>query len=167
MKKIADRKSLAFAFSERLVSLLKQKGFQSHTAVSGVKIKILSEKLDCSVQIARRYTLGEALPEPEQLLKMAQWLEVSPGWLLFGEEKINNKGFDERLNIDPDLLRYILIKMQPFFSNTSEVDAVVEFTLDLLYDASHLKTTKNMLHKMIDMAIHSAERFHKKKRKIA
>ena len=62
------------------------KGHHSGRSKAGVKIDKLSEVCDCSQQMARRYVLGEALPDIDIIVKIAKWLNVSPGWLVFGEE---------------------------------------------------------------------------------
>lgn len=160
------RMQLMHAFSQRLILVLKKKGFQSATASSGVKIKALAETLGCSVQIARRYALGESLPEPEQLLKIADWLEVSPGWLLFGEQQKENENIISA-EIDMELLRHILTRLASLFVQSHASQALVEFAQDLIYDALHMKASKKTIFKMIDIAVQSAGRFHKKKRKIA
>ena len=163
----ANRKAIAQQFARRLTSLLKKRGYGSHTAAAGVKTKMLAEQLDCSVQIARRYTLGESLPEPEQLIKIAKWLGVSSGWLLFGESDQATPALISMAELDPELIKYILKRVNVLHDQGIDLNELVEFTYDLIYDALHLRTNKKTVYKMIDMSIQSVQRFNKKKRRIA
>lgn len=158
------RKQLLAAFANRLVDVLKAKGHLSDVAVSGVKTKVIAEKLACSIQIARRYTLGEAFPEIEQLIKLANWLDVSPGWLLFGEEK---KSENQNEKLSAEILRHVLLQLGPFWSEVTCQKDLVEFVIELVYDASHLKADKKTIFKMLDIAMMSINKFQNKNKQIA
>jgi transcriptional regulator with XRE-family HTH domain len=38
-------------------------------------------------QYLYKYLAGDAVPDRENLFRIADWLGVSPAWLLFGDEK--------------------------------------------------------------------------------
>lgn len=155
------------AFANRLCHALKEKGHASRTAAAGVKVAPLAGACRCSKQMARKYALGEALPDATSVLLIAQWLEVSPGWLLFGENPAQSSGdrHTELVGIDYKRLTYILSHTASLFSQTNDPEEVVRFIIDIIYDASHLPAEDKMTQKMIDMAIASAQRFHGARRK--
>ncbi len=148
------------SFSERLISALKTKGHTSANAGSGVRVNELSEAVGCSHQMARRYVLGKALPHYKNVLAISGWLEVDPGWLLFGDLSRISK-FDDRglVGIDYDLLENILLKSFPLFKRGDTPEEVVKFLVDVIYDASQLKADRSTIIKMVQMAISSATRF--------
>jgi transcriptional regulator with XRE-family HTH domain len=73
-------------FAERLVQVMRDRGYLSQRgAQSGVDVGPLSKYAGVSREMARRYTEGSALPDPNRLQKIAQWLNVRPAWLRDGE----------------------------------------------------------------------------------
>lgn len=149
-------------FSKRLVESLEKKGFTSTRSRSGVDFSKLAKAVDCSNQMTRKYALGQALPDAETVLKIAHYLDVSPGWLLFGENTTVSleKTQSELIGIDYELLRYILTKIIPLV-DANNTDEVINFTMDIVYDASHLNAELKTILKIIDMSISSAKRFQK------
>lgn len=79
-KEINEKKE----FSQRLVQALLSKGYQSKHASSGVAIRELSIATGISMEMARRYTLGLALPKSNIIKIIADWLDVNPLWLRDG-----------------------------------------------------------------------------------
>ncbi len=133
----------------------------STNSKAGVKVSKLAEIAGCSHQMARRYVLGEALPDVVLIYKIAKWLKVSPGWLLYGEEtKIPNN--DEQKNLiqnEPDLFEYILTKSTALFHITKDTKELVQFLIDIINDATHLEAEKKEIFKIVDISINSALRF--------
>lgn len=78
-------------FSHQLIVAMQRAGFHSSRSPSGICIKKLAEITNTSPQICRRYIRGEALPDYDKILKIAEALNVAPGELLFGE--LNNRCF--------------------------------------------------------------------------
>lgn len=152
------REKFVKEFSQRLKKSLIQKGHASTRSESGVNYNKLAGIINCSKQMTRRYTLGEALPNYDIVLKMADWLEVSPGWLLFGDEPTDKK----QINIDSELLRYILTNSAALFTSTSNPDETVNFILDLISDTMNLHEDRESIYKIIDLATGTARRFQKK-----
>ena len=140
---------------------MKQGNFLSSASKAGVKISVLAEICGCSHQMARRYVLGEALPEVDITYKIAKWLKVSPGWLLFGEETQvpNNITQTNLIQIEPDLFEYILTKSTMLFEMTKDTKELVHFIMDSVNDATHIKADKEELMKIIDISVNSAMRF--------
>lgn len=147
-------------FSERLVTLMIENGFASEHSRSGVKVTKLADVCGCSIPMARRYVLGDALPDIEIIYKIAQWLNVNPGWLLFGEGVSQIYPANANLiQIDPDLLKYILVKSAFLFELLKNKEEVVGFVLDIISDINHLEAGTDMIKKVIDMSISSTLRF--------
>ena len=137
------------------------KGYHSDRAKAGVKITQLTKVCGCSHQMARRYVLGEALPDVEILVKIAGWLEVSPGWLLFGEENTLPSSIDKDhlIQIDVDLLHYILSQSAPLFTLTNDTKELISFMMDIINDTTHINADKQALFKIVDISINSVTRF--------
>ena len=156
-----EREHFVHNFSRRLTYLMQQAGFGSLRSKAGVKIKHLAQISGCSHQMARRYVLGNALPDVDVTFKIAKWLKVSPGWLLFGEESDipNNINQKNLINIEPDLLEYILIKSAPLFSITNDMRELACFIMDIINDTTHIEAEKKDILKIVDISIHSAMRF--------
>lgn len=140
---------------------MKQANLISSVSKAGVKISALAKICGCSHQMARRYVLGEALPEIDVTYKIAKWLRVSPGWLLFGEdtEVPNNINQKNLIQIEPDLFEYILTKSTVLFELTKDTKELVHFIMDSVNDATHIKADKEELMKIIDISVNSAMRF--------
>ncbi|EHL30529.1 hypothetical protein LDG_7481 [Legionella drancourtii LLAP12] len=111
--------------------------------------------------MARRYVLGEALPDIDITLKIAKWLDISPGWLLFGDEsKIpNNINENNLIHIDHDLLEYILLKSAQLFLVTDDLKELVSFIMDIVDDTTHIEADKKSILKIVDISVNSVTRF--------
>ena len=157
--------NIAKNFSKRLASQLKKRGLNSTRSSTGVNYTQLAHAIGCSKQMTRRYLLGEALPDHKLILKIASWLNVSPGWLLFGESRKNfsHSSDTESITIDYDLLQYILLKVSSLYSSGDEAKEIVDFTLTIIRDASCIDANHEVIRKIVDMAVESAERFQKSK----
>ncbi|WP_160116133.1 helix-turn-helix domain-containing protein [Legionella busanensis] len=165
-----ERDYFVAGFARRLTNLMKQANLISSTAKAGVKISKLAEVSGCSHQMARRYVLGEALPDIDITYKIAKWLNVSPGWLLFGEETEipNNLNQKDLIQIEPDLLEYILRKSTILFDVAKDKEELVQFIMDIINDAIRIEADKKEILKIIDISINSALRFNgiKNERKV-
>jgi transcriptional regulator with XRE-family HTH domain len=149
-----ERTDIANNFSKRLKSLL-QKTHTSHR--TNIDINQLGKIAGVSYQMARKYILGLALPEYHVIIRMSQWLNVSPGWLLFGEQEnlLNNKS-DTLIQIESELLTYILKKFITLFPPTAEADQIINFIVGVIYDATHINADNKTIRKIIDMMSSSA-----------
>ncbi|MBY0545061.1 MAG: helix-turn-helix domain-containing protein [Gammaproteobacteria bacterium] len=154
-----SRIQLAQAFAERLVGLLQAKGLSSRNARGGVVLQPLAKIAGCSVQMARKYTLGLSLPDYLSLERIARWLEVSPAWLIYGENIVVNTDIESQISLDKSTLSYLLQSIFTTFFTKSDKAGLVDFVIDIMTDLAHVKTDTATIHKMIDMAISSAYRF--------
>lgn len=74
------------AFSARLVKAMKKREYVSQrNSASGVDVAKLKSEAKVTYEMARRYTLGLAIPEPDKLARIAKWLGVRRAWLRDGE----------------------------------------------------------------------------------
>lgn len=137
-------------------------GLGTSRSKAGVKINKLAEISGCSHQMARRYVLGEALPDIGVTYKIAKWLNVSPGWLLYGEEGEipHNVGQANLIQIEPKLLEYILTRCSALFDITNDKHEVISYIMDIIHDAIRIEADQKEILKVIDMSINSITRFH-------
>ena len=150
-------------FSERMVYMMKLRGYTASRSPNGICMKTLANFADASEQICRRYIRGEALPNHEKIIKIAAHLEISPAWLVFGEEA------KDRLNsgIDDELLHYILKRIHELYRHeASAMDDFADFVLGLIKDIREIETSRENLEKIIDLAVASISSFrHQAKQK--
>ncbi len=73
-------------FTKRLLLSLKNIGYRVNN-ITGITIeinKLFSEKSITSHAV-RKWLTGKAIPIHSRLLRLSEWLGVSPSWLRFGE----------------------------------------------------------------------------------
>lgn len=142
------------AFSNRLIEAMKLRGFSASRSPSGICIKTLAKFTNASEQICRRYIRGDALPDYDKIVRLSEQLDVSPGWLLFGEEGLSPQQAVYR--IDDELLHHILKTShhlyQEIFGNT---DDYADFVIDLIQNIRDIDTSKENLEKIINLTIGS------------
>lgn len=153
-----DRKKFVQDFADRLTQLMRNEGHETGRAGIGIDISKLARVTGCSYQMTRKYVLGRALPELSTVIKIAAWLNISPSWLLFGDDdtQLSRNKTAATIEINADLLKYILNKCTILFSLKSNKDNIVNFIVDAIYDASHINADQKTIHKVIDMMINSA-----------
>ncbi len=93
------------SFGARLQLAMIQKGIGSNRSPYGVDVTHLSKITQHSPQICRKYLKNTALPSKETVLRLSEALNVSPGWLLFGEGSSQHKNF---VSLSPALLRCVI-----------------------------------------------------------
>lgn len=139
-----NKKMIAQGFAARLHQVLTQAGFTSARSKSGVSIAALIELCGHSRQMCRKYLLGEAIPEPAMIAHLACRLEVSPGWLLFGDlQELQQQ--DSCLQISKSVLDYIL--QHPILYRIEP-----EYLLNLLERISGLHFNDHQMKKVIDIS---------------
>lgn len=77
----------AARFGERLRSLMREKGHVSPGSRSGVDVSALAHACGTSYEMARRYCEGRAIPRPDKLQAIAEWLGVDPASLAWGSSR--------------------------------------------------------------------------------
>ncbi len=145
------------AFAARLNTALKSKNQRSNRAQNGVCAKALAEIAGCSYQMARKYTTGLAMPEYATTLAIANWLEVSPGWLAFGDQPgdVNLNIAEDTILAPLDLLREIIFQAIACSHNVTNLNDFTDFVMTVLQDVYKMKADKKTILKMTELAIKS------------
>lgn len=73
-------------FSQRLQDSMLKAGYEVRPVVLEREFNQRYWGASVSVQAVRRWLLGEAIPTQDRLQVLAEWLEVDPHWLRFGEK---------------------------------------------------------------------------------
>ena len=158
------RKKFLGEFSQRLVTALRENGMESPNAQSGVKVANLAKAAGCSNQMARQYVQGESLPEAHAIQQIAEWLDIDPGYLLFGSQS-NADNLDiprkETVNINYETLETILSSCIDLLQCKKNKEDVVNFLLDVTYENSNLIADRMIAHKAIKSSIASAKKIGK------
>lgn len=150
------KKTFNLEFSERLRGLMIARGHASYSASSGVSPTALCKGIGCFTEMALRYLDGRSIPSPENILKIAAWLDVEPGFLLFGEQGAKKSKQDHnKINIDKDLLIYALQKALPIIKNVKHESEALEFFISILLDLSQMEIETEQLKKVFDLTIRS------------
>lgn len=80
------------AFASRLVQAMLENGYRSaRNAKSGVDVGPLGKVAKVTREMARRYTEGTALPDPDKMQAIASWLGVRMAWLRDGEGSVRDE----------------------------------------------------------------------------
>lgn len=161
-----ERKKFTQEFAGRLIALMREKGYSSDRSVAGIDIHKLADISGSSYQMARKYALGLALPEVLTIIKIAEFLDSSPNELLLDassdcSQTSKRKSGNTFLEIELNLLRYILQKSIPVFFMSKEPQNIVNFIVDTAYDASHLNVDPETVREIVDMMISSVIRLNK------
>ncbi len=146
-------------FAERLRNAMSAAGFQSTRSTSGIDIHKLVEITGYSQQICRKYLRGEAIPEPAKLSEIAAKLNVSPGWLLFGDCHSNTQQVENKITISKDLLHYIFLHANSLYQTDSPEQDLSNFLLELTHDVSQLNADDEQSKKIVDLAVSSVKHF--------
>lgn len=159
-----DKTELAKQFSLRLREAMLAAKLYSSRSTSGVSIHKLVEITGYSLQICRRYLSGNAIPEAPKLMDMAEKLQVSPGWLLFGDAMQDRSVLSNNVLISKNLLQYIFSYAAGLYRDSAYSEDVSEFLLKLIEDISQIKTSNEEHAKqIIDLALSSIQHFNRKK----
>lgn len=152
-----DKVNLAQLFASRLHDAMIAKGYNSQRSTSGVCIHKLAEITGYSVQICRKYLKGEAIPEPLKLAELAAKLNVSAGWLLFGDADDDSIIPNNKITINKDLLLYIFTKAAGLYH--SDLKEIPDFLMDLIKDLNIINTDLEQSKKIVDLALASVKYF--------
>lgn len=146
-------------FAQRLRDAMIAAGYDSSRSASGVCIHTLSEMTGYSIQICRKYLRGEALPEPNKLAEIAKKLNVSAGWLMFGEEHIQTNTSEGLITISPSLLLYLFCQIQSLNALFLQDAKTAPFFVTLAQDITLINVSEEQSKKIIDLAISSMKHF--------
>lgn len=147
-------------FAIRLRDTMIAAGHHSERSTSGVNIHKLTEMTGYSPQICRKYLRGQVLPEPNKLVELASKLQVSPGWLLFGEA-LPETGLEQpaSITINKNLLHYLFTQARELYNARASMNDLPDFLLDLAKDVSQINASEEQSKKIIDLALSSARHF--------
>ncbi|MBE0493472.1 MAG: transcriptional regulator [Thiomicrospira sp.] len=73
-------------FSQRLTEAMKEGGYQPRPVVLEREFNQRYWGRPVSVQAIRKWLMGEVIPTQDKLQVLAEWLNVDPHWLRFGEK---------------------------------------------------------------------------------
>ncbi len=155
MEKIDLTKQFAYRLRDAMINA----GYNSHRSTSGVSIHKLAEITGHSVQICRKYLRGETIPEPLKLIDIATHLNVSPGWLLFGDAYNDEPKDADKIIISKNLLSYIFTKATSLYNAPHKEQEVPSFLMELIHDVSLINANEEQSKKIIDLAISSVKHF--------
>ncbi|RUQ81509.1 helix-turn-helix domain-containing protein [Legionella septentrionalis] len=151
------------SFSTRLIQILKDKGYTASRSPNGICIKDLADIIGASEQICRRYIRGDALPDYEKITQLAKHLEISPGWLLFGDEGTNPR---KNVDLEENVLHYILKHSHRLYPVSKGGNSdYADFVLELFKEVRSIDTSEDNLLKIIDLAISSISLYEEKGKK--
>lgn len=155
MEKVDLTKQFAYRLRDAMIAA----GFNSQRSTSGVCIHKLAEITGYSLQICRKYLRGEAIPEPIKLAEIAATLQVSPGWLLFGDSHNDSSLSPDKIIISKNLLIYILKKAASLYNAPHLSSDVPGFLQELINDVSQINASEEQSKKIIDLALSSVKHF--------
>ncbi|MCR9192836.1 MAG: helix-turn-helix domain-containing protein [Gammaproteobacteria bacterium] len=146
-------------FGKRLRFAMIQAGFKNTRTPTNVSIHKLSEITQNSPQICRKYLRSEVSPSHQTTIKIAKHLNVTPGWLLFGE---NSYGKDnEHFYVSKTLLQYIFdksVSTSALFSSSADF---ATFLLTMTTKVCELGLSDEQSIQIIDLMLSSARSFKK------
>jgi hypothetical protein len=156
-----NKSSLTAFFAERLRLSLINAGFKSTRSNSGVDILKFASTIQYSPQICRKYLRGEAIPEPQKLLEIATHLNVSPGWLMFGDCHGKEDLQSNKITINKNLLHHLFTHISQLCGPIPSPQYLPSFWLELTEDIETLNTDEEQSKKIIDMALSSFKHLRK------
>ena len=149
-----EKTNLIKQFATRLRDTLIAANYCSSRSTSGVDIQRFAQLTGYSTQICRKYLRGEAIPELNKLVEIADHLQVSPGWLLFGDSHTNMHPEKNKITISRNLLHYIFAHANQLYqSDQSNQEKVSSLLLELTHDVSQIDVNDEQSKKIIDIAL--------------
>lgn len=153
-----EKVDLTKQFSARLYEAMLAAGYNSQRSISGIDLNKLVEITGHSPQICRKYLRGETIPEPLKLLDIAAKLNVSAGWLLFGDQGERNP-LTHTITISKNLLHYIFTHASELYKHNRAAEDCSDFLLELVNDVSQINANEEQSKKIINLALASAKHF--------
>lgn len=78
-------------FSRRLIAVLEILDVRASPTIVQREYNIRSNQPPITSHAARKWLMGEAIPTQDRLQVLADWLNVSPSWLRYGEDGTDSK----------------------------------------------------------------------------
>ncbi|OGV34552.1 MAG: transcriptional regulator [Legionellales bacterium RIFCSPHIGHO2_12_FULL_35_11] len=154
------KNNLIEEFASRLKISLINANYDSNRSPSGVNISKFSQMVGYSAQICRKYLRGQAIPEPNKLAEIARKLNVSPGWLLFGDCHTKQQDAENKITINKNLLHYIFTHANNLYTNPIQnQESLPTFLMELTYNVSQIEANYEQSKKIVDLALYSVKHF--------
>jgi hypothetical protein len=150
-----NKNNITASFAERLRTSLINAGYHSSRSSTGVHILKFANAINYSPQICRKYLRGQAIPEPQKLYEIAAHLNVSPGWLLFGDCHAQEELQSNKITISKNLLHHLFKHISELCSPIPSPQYLPNFWLELTQDIQELNTDEEQSKKIIDLALSS------------
>jgi transcriptional regulator with XRE-family HTH domain len=80
----------SIAFGERLKAAMTKAGYALKPVVIEREFNQRYWGSPVSVQAVRKWLLGDVIPTQDKLQVLAEWLQVDPHWLRFGEDRFGS-----------------------------------------------------------------------------
>ena len=93
------------------------------------------------------------------MTEIAAKLNVSPGWLLFGDSHRDTYYANNNITISQNLLHYIFTHIYELYDVGQPNDDLSDFLLELTRDISQINANEEQSKKIIDLALSSARHF--------
>lgn len=78
------------AFGERLKDVLLRAGYELRPSVVEREFNQRYWGTPVTVQAVRKWLAGDVIPTQDKLQTLAEWLQIDPHWLRFGEERFGS-----------------------------------------------------------------------------
>ena len=79
------------SFSQRLSASLEVAGIPPSATILQREYNRRSDQAPITTHAARKWLMGEAIPTQDRIKILADWLNVSPSWLRFGDDEIDGR----------------------------------------------------------------------------
>lgn len=143
---------IAKQFAMRLRESMISSGFASSTTVSGVNLSKLSEITGCSMQICRKYVQGNAMPGYSKVIALAHSLNVSPGWLVFGDDIGHTREQEPLISINEESLHCILQEASHLREHMNKID-YADYLVKLIKSVVSLNCSVDLTSKVINLLV--------------
>ncbi|MGV3740529.1 MAG: helix-turn-helix domain-containing protein [Gammaproteobacteria bacterium] len=154
-----EKSDLNRQFAVRLRDALLAKGYDSARSPTGINMQKFADLTGHSLQICRKYLRGQVIPESTKLIEIATHLEVSPGWLLFGDCHGQEHGQTNKITINKELLHYIYVHVSGLLEpQQDQAKFCSQFFMSLTQDVSNISDDLEQSKKIIDLAIATAQK---------
>lgn len=144
----------------RMKTLLIKKGFKSSSSKIGVQVRPLANYLGVSVQAARKYFINDAMPDLKTLIRIANFLEVSPVFLVFGIKKTTNnkqRFFEIKKQFVEEIFEWIFKDVLKVELEEKTAESIYTFLYGIMNDIAQLDSNDDTKLRLIKMAISSAK----------
>jgi hypothetical protein len=92
-------------------------------------------------------------------MELAQKLNVSPGWLLFGDASNELRNPQNTVTLSKNLLHYIFMKAACLYNSNLMEQEVPDFLMELILDLSLINANEEQSQRIIDLALSSVKHF--------